>query len=84
MRENCPHWVVLRHWDSCERDSENHFGGEMKSQGKQPPSCKEVRPAVRMAAVFAGLTCSSLQIEHFAIGTKTKPGHSVCWFISFE
>ena len=37
-----------------------------------------------MAAVFAGLTCTALQLELFAIGLKTKLGHPVSWFISFE
>ena len=36
---------------------------------------------MRMAAVFAGLTCTALQVECFAIRAKTKLGHSVCWFI---
>ena len=64
--------------DSCERGNKNHFVGGIKSQRRQPPSCeKEVRPAVRVAEVFAGLTCTALQVEHLAIDAKTKLGHSV-------
>ena len=39
---------------------------------------------MRMAAVFAGLTCTALQVECFAFRAKTKLGHSVCWFMSSE
>ena len=48
---------------------------ELNKSSNKSSSCeKEVRPAVRMAAVFAGLACTALQMERFAIGAKTELG----------